>query len=171
MDLKSTYANVSQRVRSNPTPYILGAILVIVIITILSIIISIRRDMANASPYKVSGPNQALFTPTAFGESTLPATLTPVPSPTPIPSNLWTVKAILGKETHYGFNSLVVEFENTTSKEIKKGHCQSPRDPAPKLGATFILEDKGGFSLFTPYDTAKQAIDLESKVQRFRLIE
>lgn len=91
---------------------------------------------------------------------------TPSPTPTPIPSNLWVVNQML--EPVGG--ALVVEFRNTSTGETKKGKCQSPRDPAPKIGDIFVAEVKDGYILLSPAILGTSQIDIDSKVQRFIFI-
>lgn len=97
-------------------------------------------------------------------------TLTPMPTSTVVPGNLWVVSQLLGKQNVNGYTGLVVEFKNLSTGETKKGQCQSPHDPAPVVGDIYVAEVMSDYILLSPTTPGTTQIDLNSKVQRFIFI-
>lgn len=160
MDTKNFVSNASTHLKKYQKGYGLTIILILLLIAILVIIRSIKNS-SFVSDQNFSLPTQALlFT------ATPPVGLsTPTIIPVSTPSNLWSVKNILGKQTINGFTSLIIEFENTTSKELRKGQCQQPRWDAPEIGHIYTLNNTfSDYWLFIPIE------GIESELQRFALI-
>ncbi len=105
---------------------------------------------------------QAATTPTP--------TYTPTATPSPIPSNLWVVNQLLGKQTIGGYTALVVEFKNLSTGELHNGQCQEPRDPAPAVGDIFVAEITSDHVLLSPTIAGTSQVDVNSKVQHFVLL-
>lgn len=95
---------------------------------------------------------------------------TPSPTATPIPSNLWVVNQLLGKQTIKGYTALVVEFRNLSTGELHNGQCQEPRDPAPAVGDIFVAEVAGDHILLSPTIAGTSQVDVDSEVQTFMLL-
>lgn len=170
-------AKAKQINQSNPS--ILIGILAIVGIIILGylafVLIQALAFPASSAQYVAPVPTMLATTTvdnTRQMQSTteMAPTLTPIPTSTPVPSNLWVVSQLLGKQNINGYNSLVVEFKNTATGEIKKGLCQSPHDPAPVVGDIYIAEVMVDYVLLSPTIAGTSQIDLSSKVQRFIFI-
>ncbi len=155
-------------------PYVFWAVIGLIVLAIILGLIAI--GVINSVFPSVSSVERAsmpilLSTTTADPMRQAPsATPTYIPTTTPTPSNLWKVLEIVGKETVNGRNGLVVNFVNTSTGEIKKGQCQSPRDPSPNVGDIFVAEIKDGYILLSPVIAGTAQIDLLSKVQRFIFI-
>lgn len=112
--------------------------------------------------------------PVVLATPTVIATITQafIPTSTPIPSDIWEVSEILGKKNINGYNALVVVFRNVVSGETKQAQCQSPRDPAPKVGDTYqYLNTYSSIWLYVPYDNVAKRVLVESKLQRFAPIQ
>ena len=161
MDTKNFVNNASTHLKKYQKGYGLTIILILLLVAILVIIRTIKNNSFVSdenSPSLLTLPTQALLTPTV-------RLSTPTVVPVSAPSNLWTVKNILGKQTINGFTSLIIEFENTTSKELKKGQCQQPGWEAPEIGHIYTLNNTfSDYWLFIPIE------GIESELQRFALI-
>ena len=163
MDTKNFVNNASTHLKKYQKGYGLTIILILLLVAILVIIRTIKNNSFvsdESSPSFLVQSTQALLftaTPTVLSTPTLVLVSTP--------SNLWTVKNILGKQTINGFTSLIIEFENTTSKELKKGQCQQPGWEAPEIGHIYTLNNTfSDYWLFIPIE------GIESELQRFALI-
>jgi hypothetical protein len=170
-------SDIVARLKSMDRRYLYLILAIIFLIVSVIIFFAVRNRNAQRAVVLPILNQSILATPTLIQ---LPQT------PTPVASSEWEVIELLGESTVDGYTSLDVSFKNSTSGEIKKGHCQSRHDPAPVLTDIYTLVstgymDKNGQEvlLFVPHILHIEQPDktilvvevgVESKHQRFKLI-
>lgn len=162
---KGTAADIKKLKQNQPAVFLgLLALLVLVIVGGISFVL-IKSLGSPFSPERNSAmPTVLAVAPQAT--AALVSTSTPLPTVTPLPSNLWTVNKHLDPVN----GALVVEFKNTSTGEAKNAICQSPNDPEPPENTVYVAEVKDGYILLSPTIPGTSQIDLNSKLQRFIFI-
>ena len=149
-------------------------------IALLIVFLVAMAAIRGFTPNTQRSASPATEVPTSLATPTIIAAI--IPTSTPVPSNIWVVSEDLGIMKIGGYRSLVVALRNTTTGEVLYGQCQSPRDPRPLVGDTYILVHTGYYDVngkdvvFAPnvvsvkqkdgsYIQVQQ--DINSKFQRF----
>ncbi len=162
---KGTAADIKKLKQNYPEAFLgILALLVLIILGGVSIVLIKSFGSPFSAERSFAMPTVLAVAPQAT--AVLVSTPTPLPTSTPLPSNLWTVNKHLDPVN----GALVVEFKNTSTGESKNAICQSPNDPEPPENTVYMAEAKDGYILLSPTIPGTSQIDFNSKLQRFIFI-
>lgn len=150
MDPKEYLREFQDHLKANSKTYYLILILFVVLVFLIVSFLAIK------SIFKTS------ITPQEFVPASLATPSQLFSEVTPIPSDQWRVKEVLGKQNINGYNALVIVFENVSSLETKMGQCQQPVWPVPEVGHLYrLVNTYTTYWLFIPIE------GVDSTFQRF----